>query len=70
MDGEIMVLLIQGNFALHADVLTLDAVFIIKPSTNPMELRFTYTTSMASIKRERVVLADRFFITSGHNLID
>ncbi len=70
MDCEIVVLLIQGNFALCADVLTLDAVFVIKPSANPMELHFTYTTSMASIERERVVLANRFFITSGHNLME
>jgi hypothetical protein len=52
MDHEIMVLLIQGNFALCADVWTIDAVFIIKPSANPMELHFTYTTSMPSVKRE------------------
>jgi hypothetical protein len=65
-----LVLLIQGNFTLHADVLRLDAVLVIKPSTNSMELCFTYTTRLASVKRERVVLAKSFFITSGHNKFD
>ncbi len=41
MHLEIVVVAIQRNFALSADVLMLDAVFIIKLSTKPMELRFT-----------------------------
>jgi hypothetical protein len=57
MELKIMVLTLQRNFAHSADVLMLDAIFVVKMTADSMKLNVTEAARMTTIKRERVVLA-------------
>jgi hypothetical protein len=50
-------LLVNTQFAQHANVLEFDALLLIKIPANSMQLHYTQSTSMATIKGETVSLA-------------
>ncbi len=52
MNLNIMVFALLHNFALITDVLSLNAIFVIKMTTDSMKLYITKTASMMTIKRD------------------
>jgi hypothetical protein len=66
VEANEVLLLVNIQFAQHANVLELDALLLIKMPTNSMQLHYTQSTSMATIEGETVSFAAKFLSTSRH----
>ena len=66
MEANEALLLVNIQFAQHANVMELDALLLIEMPANSMQLHYTQSTSMVTIKGETVSLAAELLPTRRH----